>query len=443
MYGVLDVGTSRSKIFIYDREMTLRYREVLPNYTSPDGTQDPWHIVGVVRHFVKKAREFGVKTYGVATYRASVVAWKKDGSPATPIYTWLARSRGGGWLRYLKWMPKVGIIFSEISPIYRFIEAFRSCRDCFIWTLDSYVAYVLTKRFISDATNAALSGLIHPRTLRPIPLLAELARLKLTYPEVVDNYAELGETEGMEFRVLIADQQSASVAEGATRPERIKVTLGTGLFVDIPTDSYVAGVGVPVVLYKLGGQVKYGVEFHLPSVGVFIDSLVKLGVVDYGDLSSGDLGGEYIYILPTVAGIASPRLPWARGAIIGFTTATNKSSMAASIVSTLAFFTKYYIDKAPRKSRFVVVNGGGARFENYLRCLASLVDAEVITPLDYEGTARGVLALLLSEGSPARIESIWSYRRVEGGYLNCRTKYDLWRRQMSYLKNLRPFFQER
>lgn len=63
----------------------------------------------------------------------------------------------------------------------------------------------------------------------------------------------------MEFKTLIADQQAASVAEGALYPEVVKVTLGIGLFIDIPRASYPEVEGfIPLVLYKVSNKVGYG-----------------------------------------------------------------------------------------------------------------------------------------------------------------------------------------
>jgi Glycerol kinase len=89
MYGVLDIGTTKIKLFVYDESLKLRYRETVDNITFPDGTQDPHHIVKSVQHFLKVAREWRVRKFGVATYRASVVAWDREGRPMTPVYTWL------------------------------------------------------------------------------------------------------------------------------------------------------------------------------------------------------------------------------------------------------------------------------------------------------------------------------------------------------------------
>lgn len=178
MYGVLDIGTTKIKIFVYDKELSLRYRESVDNVTFPDGTQDPNHIAASVKHFLNVARERGVRRFGVATYRASVVAWDRGGRPLTPVYTWLFDRVDDLYSRRfaaLQHLPKLGILFRKYSPLFRFLRAYKdgelgSClkaETCFLWTLDGFVAYLLTRRYVSDATNATLSGFITQRASDP------------------------------------------------------------------------------------------------------------------------------------------------------------------------------------------------------------------------------------------------------------------------------------
>lgn len=177
MYGVLDIGTTRTKIFIYDKNLKQIYKETINNVTYSDGTQDANHVANVTRHFLRVVKERGARKIGVGTYRASVVAWSKGGEPISPIYTWLYYNIEDIYktvFRFVQNIPKLGILFKKYSPLFRFYKAYKEYKlrdclksgQCYLWTLDSYVAYLLTRRFISDATNATLTGLIHPKTFR-------------------------------------------------------------------------------------------------------------------------------------------------------------------------------------------------------------------------------------------------------------------------------------
>ncbi len=454
MYGVLDIGTTKIKIFVYDKELSLRYRESVDNVTFPNGTQDPGHIAASVKHFLNVARERGVRRFGVATYRASVVAWNREGKPLTPVYTWLfdkVDDLYGRRFTALQHLPKLGILFRRYSPLFRFLRAYKdgelsSClksETCFLWTLDSFVAYLLTRRYVSDATNATLSGFIHPKSFKPIPLVKELLGVELPLPEVVDNYGDFGNVEGMEFRVLIADQQAAAVAEGATNRGVVKVTLGTGLFVDMPTVHYAERRGlVPLVLYRVDGGARYGLEAYLPAAGRFIEGLVSLGLASYEELSGLDPGGEYIYVLPAPAGLQYPPATWARGALMGLRLYTRREELLSSVIATLSFYVKYVLETSGYKAELVRVDGGGSRFDSFLRCLASVVDAPVERPEDHEGTARGVLSLLAyGDGLMELGKPLGRFTQISGESLYCKRNFETWVRKMKFLKNLKPFFQ--
>lgn len=454
MYGVLDIGTTKIKIFVYDEELSLRYRETVDNITSPDGTQNPGLIAASIKHFLNAAREQGVRKFGVATYRASVVAWDQGGRPLTPIYTWLfgkVDDLYGRWFAALQHLPKLGILFRRYSPLFKFLRAYKDgglggclkAGTCFLWTLDGFVAYLLSRRYISDATNAALSGFIHPRSFKPIPLVKELIGVELPLPEVVDNYGEFGDVEGMEFRVLIADQQAAAVAEGATNRGVVKVTLGTGLFVDMPTVQYAERRGlVPLVLYRVGRDTRYGLEAYLPAAGHFIEGLVSLGLATYEELSGLDPGGEYLYVLPAPAGLQYPPAAWVRGALMGLRLYTRREELLSSVVATLSFYVKYVLEAGGYKAKRVRVDGGGSRLGSFLRCLASVVDAPVERPEDYEGTARGVLSLLAyGDGLVELGKPLGRFTQISGKSLYCKRNFETWLRKMKFLKNLKPFFQ--
>jgi Glycerol kinase len=272
----------------------------------------------------------------------------------------------------------------------------------------------------------------------------ELLGVEISLPEVVDNYGDYGNVEGMEFRVLIADQQAAAVAEGATRRGVVKVTLGTGLFIDMPTDQCAGGRGlIPIVLYRIEGGLKYGSEAYLPAAGWFIDMLVSLGLATYEELSLLNLRGEYIYILPALAGLQYPPASWARGAILGLRRFTKREELLSSVLATLAFYVKYVLESRKYRTERLRVDGGGSRLRSFIRCLSSIVEATVEVPDDYEGTARGVLALLAYGDGLAELgEPLGGFTQIKDELLYCKKYYKMWAEKTISLKNLRPFFQE-
>lgn len=149
-------------------------------------------------------------------------------------------------------LPLLGSILIPTSPVAQILWLLRNRQDlaqrvrrggeAFIGTLSSYLAYLVSNRYINDASNEALTGLWHPGSLRRIDLVYELLGIprEVGGPEVIDNIHELGGgVDGMRVGgVLIADQQAAMVGEGCLSVGCGKVTNGTGSFVDAVVDEF-------------------------------------------------------------------------------------------------------------------------------------------------------------------------------------------------------------
>jgi len=448
MYGVIDIGSTRSKFFIYTREGEQVYSERVTIPVREDGTHDGEAIYRVVKHFITKARERGVKLIGLSTYRASVLAWRRDGTPVTPVLTWLYRPK----LRYkfLPKLPSLGVVFSPVSPLLKIIELYKmtqSCRDCLIWTLESYLIYRLTGKFVSDATNATMTGIIHPKNFKLISLVETISKIDIELPEIVENVWEYGDINGVSLRVVIADQQAAAVGEGAVRAGVAKATFGTGLFVDVPTEEYkrVGGL-IPLVILKYKQTVYRGVEGYLPAAGLAFEKLREWGIFeDFNKLDEYvDFADVDLFVLPALAGLQIPPFYWARGAIIGLTPYTDRREIISAHIVALVSFVKYVLDRSGEKVYEVKINGGLSKFDKLVQCLSEIVGINVTRNRDFEGTARGV-ALLLSvyEGS-GKIGDVYG---VEEEFqplnrYNCAKLFSRWLEKMRRLKSLKRLFQE-
>ncbi len=238
-------------------------------------------------------------------------------------------------------LPLLGSILIPTSPVAQILWLLGNRQDlaqrirkgeAFIGTLSSYLAYLVSNRYINDASNEALTGLWHPGNLRRIDLVYELLGIpREVGPEVIDNVHELGEVDGMKVGVLIADQQAAMVGEGCLSVGCGKVTNGTGSFMDAVVDEFklVGGGLLPLLILKYGGNVFYGVEGFLPATGSVIDWLVRLGLLsspqELDGLAHVDTQG--IVVIPALAGVNVPPRPCARGLIDGLTLSTTREPL--------------------------------------------------------------------------------------------------------------------
>ncbi|ADY01566.1 carbohydrate kinase, FGGY [Vulcanisaeta moutnovskia 768-28] len=416
--GVIDVGTTNIKLIIYDDELNQRYSETVnvpmlfpANYYVE---QDANALRLAFNHLINTARDKGVKYIGISTYRASIIAWDKSGNPLINIITWLDR-RGLEIVNkfpysFMRHLPLMSSILIPTSPVTQVLWLLRNRQDLierarkgevFIGTLSSYLAYLVSNRYVNDAGNEALTGLWHPGNLSSIDLIYDLLKIpREVSPEVVDNVHEFGEANGMTVGVLIADQQAAMVGEGCLSVGCGKVTNGTGSFVDAVIDRFrlVGGGLLPLLILKYGGSVFYGVEGFLPATGSVIDWLVKLGLLSSPQELDGltNVSTQDIVVIPALAGVNVPPRPCARGLIDGLTLNTTREAFVRAVVEGVVQLIGLIFDKIKNYSRVDVVrvDGGLSRSALFLRLLATALGTVVERQRDVEATARGVAALL-------------------------------------------------
>jgi glycerol kinase len=399
----VDVGTTRIKLNVYDSELRRQHSEALSVPVGPDGLQDAEDLFLAVRHLIDRGRELGATSVGLATYRASTVAWDRDGKPLTPIVTWTDRrvastySRLPAHLKLIGKIPPFDLVISPYSPVLKFLRL-RELRPSLgegdmQWTIDSYLAYRLTGKFVSDATNACLTGIVDPRTMKEIGLVKSLFRLRMETPTIVENTEPIGSCGGLDLNSLIADQQAASVAEGAVEGDVGKVTNGTGTFVDIPTAGFARrGELIPLVLAKHRGRVWFGVEGYLPTTGRAVEMMLSLGLMkDYADLEVGR-DTEVIFI-PALSGLQVPRVPGAKGVIAGLTLGTDRSALISGLLRSIAYHVRFVLAQSGEHLRTLRADGGLSRSNSLLKTISAATGLPVERPTDMEATSRG-LALL-------------------------------------------------
>ncbi len=432
-YAVMDVGTTGVKLAVYDEGLSRVYYErvsvgferTVEGYVEQNAAK----LAEVVKGFARKAKSLGARKLGVCTYRASVLAWSKDGAPLTNIITWID-GRGREVVEklpgYAKLLRNVSGALSQIlspdSPavlmrwILDHVEGLRERverSDAYLWTVDSYILYTLTGKFYSDATNAALTGLIHPRNLEEIDIVFSLLKLPRRTPEVVDNVVDAGSFEGLDVSVLIADQQSASVAVGALREGAIESVHGTGSFVEQCTGKFamVGGGLVPVIILSLDGRRVYGVEGFVRTTGSIVEWLREAGFFSSYEEMEGlaSRASRGVLVLPAFGGFRCPRAPRLRGLITGLHPGVGRGEVVAGLAWGVALHIAYIIREirkrvgAPRSPLWA--SGGYSQSDYFLQVLADATGLKVARPVDVESSCRGVAKLLaLADGRISRKE---------------------------------------
>jgi glycerol kinase len=456
LFACVDVGTTTIKLSVYDSGLVRRGSESLKVPVSPDGLQDADQLFRAVRHFFDRGKEMGARSAGLATYRASTVAWAKDGTPLTPIVTWTDRkvfSTYRSLPAYIKLagkIPPLDLIISPYSPVMKFLrlrDLTKSMPEgAMMWTVDSYLAYRLTGRFVSDATNACLTGIIHPKSMKEIGVVRSLFNLRMEAPALVENDERIGDAGGIELNSLIADQQAASVGEWALEPGVAKVTNGTGTFVDIPTEGFSRrGDLIPMVLLKHHGRVWYGVEGYLPTTGKAVDLMLAMGLMGgYPDLEvEGDRG---VIFIPALSGLQVPRAPNSKGIVAGLDLGSDRGAVVSGLLDAIAFHVRYVIEESKERPRTLRANGGLSMSGELLRRISAATGVDVERASDLEATSRGLAMLQLSATGKGKLEDLAKVRNETEVFsrkpdAQLEAGYEKWKKLTTWLKSSRSSFQ--
>jgi glycerol kinase len=200
----LDIGTSKIKMYVYDESLVPIKKYEVRNTTyfrGPVAEQDPSKLLLVTRELIEKSVKLGSRIIGLSTYRGSLVVWTKEKKPVSPIVTWMdLRST----INYNKLpmkariMGKLPVIGPALSPeslgtrLKTYLIENPSLAEklsegkAYAWNIDSYLIYMLTGKYVADPSTAALTGLINPRTLKPLGIVFNLLDLpKIQLPELV------------------------------------------------------------------------------------------------------------------------------------------------------------------------------------------------------------------------------------------------------------------
>ncbi len=476
MFACVDVGTTRVKLNVYDEELNKLHFEAV-KVPVVNGLQDAEQLYQAVRGLLDRSIQLGAKSAGLATYRASVLAWKDDGKPLTPIVTWMDTSaesvyhKIAPWIRLLGRIPPLDLIISPSSPLMRFLklkELNGSMPEKRMeWSVDAYLAYRLTGRYISDATNACMTGIIDPRNLRPIDIVRSLLNLRFEMPDVVENSESIGTYNGLELNCIIADQQAASVGDGAVLPGVAKVTNGTGTFVDIPVGGFVRRGGlIPELLLRHAGTSYYGVEGYLPTTGLAVDRLLEMGVIrKYEDLDTEPYGD--VFFMPALAGLVVPKAPHVRGSIHGLEMNSDARSIVTGFIDSIAFFVRMVLELSDERVELLRVSGGLSRSDQLCRRISESTGITLERKRDLEATSRGVALLqMLAKGKVSKddifkpkgnvltgkgemektgIEAVRSGVDIFSGGRTpaLEERYQSWLKELEWLKSSKSYFRGR
>lgn len=281
--------------------------------------------------------------------------------------------------------------------------------DLRVGTSDAWLLWSLTGRYRTDDSTASRTMLYNPQARDwDQQILDALDIPRAILPEIRPSRSHFGSVPAgllgheVPLTASLVDQQAALFGQACHGPGSAKITYGTGasLLVNTGGEMPASAHGLlPTVAWSTESDVTFALDGGIYVAGAAVQWLRDgLGII--GDVaetaalaaSVPDSGG--VVMVPALAGLAAPY--WdsaARGTILGLSRSTTRAHIVRATLEGIAFRTRDVLDAMVRDTglptRQIKVDGGASANPFLMRCLADLLQREVLTAASPEATAIG------------------------------------------------------
>jgi glycerol kinase len=456
----LDQGTTSSRAILFDRRgqvFATAQHEYPQHFPQPGWVEhDPEGIwtsqLACAREVLASNRvDAGeVAAVGIANQRETTVVWERTtGAPLCRAIVWqdrrtaercdALREQGKADLIARKTGLELDAYFSatKLAWILDHVPGARARAErgeLAFGTVDSWLAFKLTGRHVTDVSNAARTMLFNIHTLRwDDELLALFCVPAAMLPEVVASSAVVGACDAQWFGRAIplagiaGDQQAATFGQACHRRGMVKNTYGTGCFMLMH-----AGDAAPVSHNRLLATVGWKIEGHTDYVlegSVFMGGATVqwlrdgLGIIERSDdveaLAASVPDSGEVMLVPAFVGLGAPHWDaYARGTIVGMTRGTTAAHIARAAVEAIAYQSAELLNAMQKDADCAVhevrADGGAARNDLLMQFQADLLGVPVIRPKVTETTALGAAYLAgLAVGFWGSVDEIAAQWQVE------------------------------
>jgi glycerol kinase len=383
---------------------------------------------------------------GITNQRETTVVWERaSGEPVANAIVWqdtrtaeicenLAGRQGPDRFRERTGLP-LATYFS--GPKIRWLlerhdlEDAAEKGDLAFGTIDSWLAWKLTGRHLTDVTNASRTMLMDLATTTwDADLALAMGVPTAMLPEIVPSIGQIATCgaplEGVPLAAILGDQHAALFGQACFHPGEVKNTYGTGNFLVMNTgdEPVLSKAGLlTTIAYQIAGQKPvYGLEGSIAVTGALIQWLRdNLGIIESAreveDLALSVEDNGDVYFVPAFSGLFAPHWrPDARGVIVGLTRYATKAHIARAAMESAAYQTADVIEAMTDDSGVDLtelrVDGGMCSNDTLMQFQADLLGVEVVRPVIAETTALGAAyGAGLAVGvwsSLDEIESMWS-----------------------------------
>ncbi|XP_059777870.1 putative glycerol kinase 5 isoform X1 [Balaenoptera ricei] len=452
----LDVGSSVIRCHVYDRAARIRgssAQKVKSLYPQAGWVEiDPdilWlQFVAVIKESVKAAglEMNQIVGLGISTQRATFITWdKKTGKHFHNFISWqdlraieLVKSWNSSLLmklihsscRVLHFVTRskrflaaslftfttqhvslrLAWILQNLTEVQKAIEE----ENCCFGTIDTWLLHKLTKgsEFATDFSNASTTGLFDPYEMCWSKLITSLLSIPLSLlPPVKDTSHNFGSVDeeifGMPIPVvaLVADQQSAMFGECCFQTGDVKLTMGTGTFLDINTGNnpqQSVGGFYPLIGWKIGQEVVCLAEGNAGDTGTAIQWAQQLDLftdaAETEKMAKSLEDSEGVYFVPSFSGLQAPlNDPCACASFMGLKSSTNKYHLVRAILESIAFRNKQLYEVMQKEIHIPVrkirADGGVCKNSFVMQMTSDLINETIDRPVHVDMSCVGAASL--------------------------------------------------
>ena len=440
----LDAGTTGVRALAVDERahvVATAYRELVQHFPRPgwiehDPAEIARHVDDCLAEVAASLGNEAVAAVGLTNQRETAVAWDSaSGEPLAPAIVWQDR-RTAARCRELQEEGHLGPVRARTGLV---LDSYFSATkwewllgegavplssDLALGTVDSWVAYRLTGRHVTDPSNASRTLLYDITAGEWSDELSSLFGLSpRLLPEVVPSSGRIGpllprvaagRLSGVPLSGMAGDQQAALFGHGCLAEGDCKVTYGTGSFILMNLGSRlpapVDGL-ITTVAWQIGetGERAYALEGAVFSSGATIQWLRDgLGIIaeaaEIEPLALSVASSEGVTIVPAFAGLGSPWWdPEARAAVIGLTGGTGRGALARAAVESICFQVRDVVDAMVSSAGCDLTelraDGGASVMDLLLQLQCDQCQVPVVRAATSEVTALGAAFLAgLAEG---------------------------------------------
>ena len=450
---VLDVGTTNVKALAFSKEGNLlESLEEKPKMLYPQHgwvEEDPIEVIEIIYRLIGKVEGKYGKPLGLVltNQRSSTILWDNEsGEPLYNMITWqdtrtnelveqfssqfmvrlgntlgktlrllskplpfIKRTKKGAYLVTLAY-----ISFGTTHPSLHIrwlmdnVEGVKSAiqrKEAFFGTLDSWIAWNLTGKHVTDYTNASATGIFDPFYLKWSDNIMKIVGIpRSILPRFVPNNSPIGEVKDYDVPLLtmIADQQASLYMAGVSKGTA-KMTNGTGTFIDLNVGErpYPGNRGLyPMVALETRNKTLYLLEGSVITSGSAVDWLISVGLMeDYSEISKAfDHEGEEVIFIPALSGLGTPHIkPEVKGAIFGITRGTKREDIIRGLITGIAMrcgeIIKFIENSSGIRLSTIVADGGLSNSDELLQLVADFSGKEILRPIYLNGSAYGAYML--------------------------------------------------